>query len=79
MEASFVVPGPLDVAGTLSRLHLWGEDPANRFGDGVSRALLRRKWLTTMNAEDVGRRARQIAAGALAPGRGDICPAGDGV
>ena len=32
MEASLVVPGPLDVAGTLSRLHLWGEDPANRFG-----------------------------------------------
>ncbi len=31
MEASFVVPGPLDVAGTLSRFHLWGEDPANRF------------------------------------------------
>jgi hypothetical protein len=67
------------VAGTLSRLHLWGEDPANRFGDGVSRALLRRKWLTTMNAEDVGGPARQIASGALARGRGDICPAGDGV
>jgi len=31
MEASFVVPGPLDVAGTLSRLHLWGEDPASRY------------------------------------------------
>jgi hypothetical protein len=30
MEASVVVPGPLDVAGTLSRLHLWGEDPASR-------------------------------------------------
>jgi len=30
MEASFVVPGPLDVAGTLSRFHLWGEDPAAR-------------------------------------------------
>jgi hypothetical protein len=37
MEASFVVPGPLDVAGTLSRFHLWGEDPANRFADGVFR------------------------------------------
>ena len=35
MEASLVVPGPLDVAGTLSRFHLWGEDPANRFADGV--------------------------------------------
>ena len=30
MEASFVVPGPLDVAGTLSRFHLWGEDLAAR-------------------------------------------------
>jgi len=30
MEASFVVPGPVDVAGTLSRLHLWVEDPASR-------------------------------------------------
>jgi hypothetical protein len=37
MEASFVVPGPLDVAGTLSRFHLWGEDPVNRFADGMSR------------------------------------------
>lgn len=37
MEASFVVPGPLDVAGTLSRFHLWGEDPANRFADRVCR------------------------------------------
>lgn len=35
MEASFVVPGPLDVAGTLSRFHLWGEDPANRLSGGV--------------------------------------------
>jgi hypothetical protein len=30
MEASFVVLGPLDVAGTLSWFHLWGEDPAAR-------------------------------------------------
>jgi hypothetical protein len=30
MEPSFVVPGPLDVAGTLSRFHPCGEDPANR-------------------------------------------------
>lgn len=42
MEASFVVPGPLDVAGTLSRFHLWGEDPANRFADGVFRRAI--KW-----------------------------------
>jgi len=42
MEASFVVPGPLDVAGTLSRFHLWGEDPVNRFADGVFRRVV--KW-----------------------------------
>jgi DNA-3-methyladenine glycosylase II len=42
MEASFVVPGPLDVAGTLSRFHLWGEDPVNRFADGVFRRAV--KW-----------------------------------
>ncbi|MGH7415816.1 MAG: DNA-3-methyladenine glycosylase family protein [Candidatus Rokuibacteriota bacterium] len=42
MEASFVVPGPLDVAGTLSRFHLWGEDPANRLSDGVFRRAV--KW-----------------------------------
>jgi hypothetical protein len=30
MEGRFVVPGPLDVAGTLSRFDLWGEDPAAR-------------------------------------------------
>ena len=35
MEASFVVPGPLNVAGTLSRFHLWGEDPADLVGDGL--------------------------------------------
>ena len=29
MEASFVVPGSLDVAGTLFRFRLWGEDPPN--------------------------------------------------
>ena len=34
MEASLVVPGALDVAGTLSRFHLWGEDPVNRFREG---------------------------------------------
>ena len=79
MEASFVVPGPLDVAGTLSRLRLWGEDPANRFGDGVSRACLRRKWLTTMNAEDAVGPTRQIVSGALDSGRVDVCPVGGGV
>jgi DNA-3-methyladenine glycosylase II len=42
MEASFVVPGPLDVAGTLSRFHLWGEDPANRFSEGAFRRAV--KW-----------------------------------
>ena len=79
MDAGFVVPGPLDVAGTLSRLHLWGEDPANRFDDGVSRACLRRKWLTTMNAEYVIGPIRQVASGALDPGPGDACPPGDAV
>jgi hypothetical protein len=29
MEASLVVPGPLDVVGTPSRFHLWDEDPVN--------------------------------------------------
>lgn len=46
MEASFVVPGPLDVAGTLSRFHLWGEDPANHLSDGVFRRAVKwdRRW-----------------------------------
>jgi hypothetical protein len=79
MDAGFVVPGPLDVAGTLSRLHLWGEDPANRFDDGVSRGRLRREWLTIMNAAYVVGPTRQVASGSLDPGRGDACPAGDGV
>ena len=43
MEASFVVPGPLDVAGTLSRFHLWGEDPASRFANPVARRALERQ------------------------------------
>jgi len=34
MDASFVVSGPLDVARSLSRFRLWGEDPANRLSDG---------------------------------------------
>jgi hypothetical protein len=29
MEASLVVPGPLDVVGTPSRIHHWGEDPVH--------------------------------------------------
>ena len=31
----FVLPanGPLDVAATLARYHVWGEDPANRVAD----------------------------------------------
>ena len=42
MEASFVVRGPLDMAGTLSRYRLWGEDPVNRLSDGVFRRAI--KW-----------------------------------
>jgi len=42
MDARFVVPGPLDVAGTLSRYRLWGEDPVNRLSDGVFRRAI--KW-----------------------------------
>lgn len=41
MERSFVVAGPLDVAGTLARFHLWGEDPANRLSGGVFRRALK--------------------------------------
>lgn len=37
MDASFVAPSPVDVAATLSRFHLWGEDPVNRLSDGVFR------------------------------------------
>ena len=33
--------GPLDVEGTLARFHVWGEDPANRVGDGRFRRVLR--------------------------------------
>jgi DNA-3-methyladenine glycosylase II len=42
MEASFVAPGSVDVAATLSRFHLWGEDPVNRLSDGVFRRAF--KW-----------------------------------
>jgi DNA-3-methyladenine glycosylase II len=46
----FVLPvnGPLDVGATLARHHVWGEDPANRVGDGVFRRVLSldgRLWL----------------------------------
>ena len=34
MDANLVVSGPLDVARSLSRFRLWGEDPANRLSDG---------------------------------------------
>ncbi len=37
VDASFVAPGPVDVAATLSRFRLWGEDPVNRLSDGVFR------------------------------------------
>jgi DNA-3-methyladenine glycosylase II len=35
METTFVVPAPLDVAQTLSRFQLWGEDPVNQLGAHV--------------------------------------------
>lgn len=65
MEASFVVPGPLDVAGTLSRFHLWGEDPANRFADGVFQRARSCRQLTAMKAAYVVGLARQMASGVL--------------
>jgi DNA-3-methyladenine glycosylase II len=37
MDGTLVASGPLDVARTLSRFQLWGEDPANRLVDGVFR------------------------------------------
>ena len=40
MERSLVVAGPLDVARTLARFRLWGEDPANRLSDNVFRRAL---------------------------------------
>lgn len=33
--------GPLDAGATLARFSVWGEDPANRLGDGVFRRVLR--------------------------------------
>jgi DNA-3-methyladenine glycosylase II len=47
MEARFVAPGPVDVAATLSRFRLWGEDPVNRLSDGVFRRAFKwggRRW-----------------------------------
>src|SRR2546425_142780 len=34
MKTEIAVPGPLDAAQTLSRFHLWGEDPCNRLVGG---------------------------------------------
>jgi DNA-3-methyladenine glycosylase II len=41
MDGRVVVSGPLDVARTLARYHLWGEDPTNRLTDGVFRRAVR--------------------------------------
>lgn len=41
MNLSLSVDGPLDVAATLARYRLWGEDPANRVDDGLFRRVLR--------------------------------------
>jgi DNA-3-methyladenine glycosylase II len=40
MKFSLSVNGPLDPDATLSRYHVWGEDPVNRVGDGVFRRVL---------------------------------------
>jgi DNA-3-methyladenine glycosylase II len=41
MNVSLASDGPLDVAATLARYRLWGEDPANQVDDGVFRRVLR--------------------------------------
>lgn len=41
MRISLAVDGPLDAAQTLARYRLWGDDPANRVGQGVFRRVLR--------------------------------------
>jgi DNA-3-methyladenine glycosylase II len=41
MNLALTVDGPLDVAATLARYTLWGEDPANRIGRDVFRRVLR--------------------------------------
>jgi DNA-3-methyladenine glycosylase II len=41
VNLSLGADGPLDVAATLARYRIWGEDPANRLDDGVFRRVLR--------------------------------------
>jgi DNA-3-methyladenine glycosylase II len=41
MEGCLFASGPLDVARTLSRFRLWGEDPTNHLSDGVFRRVVR--------------------------------------
>ena len=41
MKIALAADGPLDAAATLSRYHLWGEDPANRLDGDVFRRILR--------------------------------------
>jgi DNA-3-methyladenine glycosylase II len=41
MKIALALDGPLDVATTLGRFRLWGEDPANRWRDGVFHRVLR--------------------------------------
>ena len=40
MDIQLTPEGPLDVFLTLARYRIWGEDPANRLGDGVFRRVL---------------------------------------
>lgn len=41
MNVALTPDGPLDVAATLARYHLWGEDPASRVDGDVFRRVLR--------------------------------------
>jgi DNA-3-methyladenine glycosylase II len=41
MNVSLTIDGPLDVAATLARYRIWGEDPANRVDDDAFRRVLR--------------------------------------
>jgi 3-methyladenine DNA glycosylase/8-oxoguanine DNA glycosylase len=41
MKLTLSPHGPLDADGTLARFRVWGDDPANRLGDGVFRRVLR--------------------------------------
>src|SRR5215831_18442635 len=41
MDGSLAVSAPLDVARTLARYRLWGEDPANRLSGNVFRRAVR--------------------------------------